>query len=93
MRCANLAHRRAPGEALRRAAGDEFIARPTYFDLEPEAYQQEMLDQLHSERDHGYLMVAATGTGKTMVAAFDYKRLCRQAGGRGCRSWRTARRS
>lgn len=82
---ANPAHRKALGEALRRESGDELIARPTYFDLEPKAYQQEMLDQLQLERDHDRwrnLVVAATGTGKTVVAAFDYKRLCQQAGGR-----------
>jgi superfamily II DNA or RNA helicase len=82
---ANPAHRKALGDALRRESGDELIARPTYFDLEPKTYQQEMLDQLQIERDHGRwrnLVVAATGTGKTVVAAFDYKRLCQQAGGR-----------
>jgi hypothetical protein len=82
---ANPAHRKALREALRRESGDKLIARPTYFDLEPKAYQQEMLDQLQLERDHGRwrnLVVAATGTGKTVVAAFDYKRLCQQAGGR-----------
>ncbi|MDI3515642.1 MAG: hypothetical protein PWP40_2871 [Rhodocyclaceae bacterium] len=82
---ANPAHRQALGEALRRESGDELIARPTYFDLEPKAYQQEMLDQLQIERDHDRwrnLVVAATGTGKTVVAAFDYKRLCDQVGGR-----------
>lgn len=80
----NPAHRIALGDALKRELGDEIIARPTYFDLEPKAYQQEMLDQLQVERDHGRrrnLVVAATGTGKTVVAAFDYKRLCMQQGG------------
>lgn len=49
-----------------------------YFDLKPFTYQQEILDQLAIERTvhHSYrnLVVAATGTGKTMVAAFDFKR-------------------
>jgi superfamily II DNA or RNA helicase len=27
-------------------------------------------------------MVAATGTGKTVVAAFDYRRICEEIGGR-----------
>ncbi|MGB7989209.1 MAG: DUF3427 domain-containing protein [Candidatus Methylophosphatis roskildensis] len=82
---ANQAHRTALGDALRREAGDDIVARPTYFDLEPKTYQQEMLDQLQIERDHGRwrnLVVAATGTGKTVVAAFDYKRICAQEGGR-----------
>lgn len=81
----NPAHRTALGEALRRESGEDIVARPTYFDLEPKTYQQEMLDQLQIERDHDRwrnLVVAATGTGKTVVAAFDYKRLCMQEGGR-----------
>lgn len=81
----NPLHRTALGEALKRESGGDVIARPTYFDLEPKTYQQEMLDQLQIERDHGRwrnLVVAATGTGKTVVAAFDYKRSCAQSGGR-----------
>ena len=81
----NPLHRAALGEALKREAGDDVIARPTFFDLEPKAYQQEMLDQLQTERAHGRqrnLVVAATGTGKTVIAAFDYKRSCAQTGGR-----------
>jgi superfamily II DNA or RNA helicase/HKD family nuclease len=81
----NPVHRAALGEALKREAGEDVVARPTFFDLEPKAYQQEMLDQLLIERAHGRtrnLVVAATGTGKTVVAAFDYKRICAQEGGR-----------
>ena len=44
------------------------------------SYQQQMLDELAVERDvhnrHRNLIVAATGTGKTVVAALDYRRLC-----------------
>lgn len=82
---ANPQHRAALGVALQREAGDDLVARSTYFDLQPKAYQQQMLDQLHNERDHGRwrnLVVAATGTGKTVVAAFDYRRSCAQLGGR-----------
>lgn len=82
---ANPQHRAALGVALQREAGDDLVARPTYFDLQPKAYQQQMLDQLHNEREHGRcrnLVVAATGTGKTVVAAFDYRRSCAQLGGR-----------
>lgn len=49
-----------------------------YFDLRPYAFQQEILDKIQAERDlqdrDRHLIVAATGTGKTMVAAFDYRR-------------------
>lgn len=49
-----------------------------YFDVKPHHYQQEILDQLEAEREvHGHfknLVVAATGTGKTVISAFDYKR-------------------
>ncbi|MFD2376325.1 DUF3427 domain-containing protein [Ottowia pentelensis] len=44
-----------------------------------------MLEQLNTERAHGRsrnLLVAATGTGKTVVAAFDYRNTCRKEGGR-----------
>ena len=48
-------------------------------DVRPFAYQQQMLDELAVERDvhnrHRNLVVAATGTGKTVVAALDYRRL------------------
>ena len=53
----------------------------SFFDIRPYAYQQEILDKLSAERSlHGRwrnLVVAATGTGKTVVAALDY---ARQAG-------------
>jgi superfamily II DNA or RNA helicase len=54
-------------------------ALPVWFDLRPYAYQREMLDQLAAERTlhnrwHN-LVVAATGTGKTVLAAFDVARL------------------
>lgn len=46
--------------------------------INPYPYQQEILDQLEAERKvhHHYknLVVASTGTGKTVVAAFDYRR-------------------
>lgn len=87
-----------PNRAEHRAALDVAIAkekgggRPdqpanvlSFFDIQPKNYQLEMLEQLQAERAHGRmrnLVVAATGTGKTVVAAFDYQRLCQQYGGR-----------
>ena len=49
----------------------------TFFDITAKRYQQDILEQLASEREHGRhrnLLVAATGTGKTVMAALDYKR-------------------
>lgn len=49
-----------------------------YFDIIPYAYQQTILDRLEIEREvygsYRNLIVAATGTGKTIVSAFDFKR-------------------
>ena len=49
------------------------------FDIAPRPYQSEILERLDSERRrydrHRNLLVAATGTGKTVVSAFDYQRL------------------
>ena len=48
-------------------------------DVTPYPHQSEILEKLHVERErhHRYrnLVVAATGTGKTIVAALDFKRL------------------
>ncbi len=58
-------------------------------DIQPYSYQQEILDKLDAERTvRGYyrnLVVAATGTGKTVISALDYKRFRRQHAGRPCR--------
>lgn len=57
----------------------------TWFDIQPKPFQQIMLDQLTHERLHGRrrnLLVSATGTGKTVIAALDYRQLCLQEGGR-----------
>ncbi|WP_417850642.1 DUF3427 domain-containing protein [Thalassoglobus sp.] len=54
------------------------------FDLKPYPFQEEILDVLAAEREiqqkQRHLVVAATGTGKTMIAAFDYARICRELG-------------
>lgn len=82
----NVEHRRALAAALgRESFGGEPSAAISFFDLQPKTYQQEMLEQLTTERAHGRtrnLLVAATGTGKTVVAAFDYRNTCRIEGGR-----------
>jgi superfamily II DNA or RNA helicase/HKD family nuclease len=83
----NEAHQRALAAALHREGGvatDDVVVRG-FFDLSPKTYQQEMLEALALERHHGRyrnLLVAATGTGKTVVAAFDYRRTVQEKGGR-----------
>jgi superfamily II DNA or RNA helicase/HKD family nuclease len=74
-------------ERLREAIGRERASGTetgtiVSFDLRPYPFQEEILDVLAAEREiqkkHRHLVVAATGTGKTMIAAFDYARVCRQ---------------
>jgi superfamily II DNA or RNA helicase/HKD family nuclease len=82
----NADHRQALAAALgRESFGGEPAGVVSFFDLQPKTYQQDMLEQLLAERAHGRhrnLLVAATGTGKTVVAAFDYRNTCRSEGGR-----------
>jgi superfamily II DNA or RNA helicase/HKD family nuclease len=69
---------------LRAALQDERGGGPresrtrVFFTLRPYPFQQEILERLEAERTlHGRrrnLVVAATGTGKTVIAAFDYQR-------------------
>ncbi len=57
--------------------------------IAPYSYQQEILDKLEAERKvRGYtrnLVVAATGTGKTVISALDYKRFRKQNPDKPCR--------
>lgn len=84
----NPEHRRALVTALGResfGAGESGNVITRFFDLQPKPYQQDMLEQLSAERLHGRrrnLVVAATGTGKTIVAAFDYRNTSQRVGGR-----------
>ncbi len=64
---------------LRRALSEpETRGGSLLFELEPKAWQKPMLRELEEARKAGRtknLVVAATGTGKTLVAAFDYQAL------------------
>lgn len=55
-----------------------------FLDVTPWPHQSEMLEKLAVERErhgrHRNLVVAATGTGKTIVSALDFKRLKQQMG-------------
>jgi superfamily II DNA or RNA helicase/HKD family nuclease len=85
----NSDHRSALTQAIAKEKGggksEQSASVLSFFDLAPKNYQLEMLQQLAAERQYGRmrnLVVAATGTGKTVVAAFDYRRLCEEHGGR-----------
>ncbi|MCO5994798.1 DUF3427 domain-containing protein [Actinoallomurus rhizosphaericola] len=68
-------------EALKKEAGGplELPLQITNISVAPYPYQREILDELQAARElHDHwrnLVVMATGTGKTVVAALDYKRL------------------
>src|SRR6185369_9705387 len=55
-----------------------------FFDLRPHPFQERILEALERERSSHdrwrNLVIAATGTGKTVVAAFDFKRFFEQKG-------------
>jgi superfamily II DNA or RNA helicase/HKD family nuclease len=76
-------------DALAEASGRTQHSRVTIslsgLAVRPYRYQQEMLEALDVERTvhdrHRNLVVAATGTGKTVVAALDYRGLCNEQTG------------
>ncbi|MEP7095070.1 MAG: DUF3427 domain-containing protein [Flavobacterium sp.] len=55
----------------------EYTFTTAYFHIKPFPYQNEILEKLEVERTihnrYRNLLVAATGTGKTVISAFDYK--------------------
>ena len=65
--------------ALQEAKGSFNPSTPSvYFDIKPHSHQQTILEKLEVERDlhnrYRNLVVAATGTGKTIISAFDFSR-------------------
>ena len=74
--------------ALSRQRGDAGTDDGTWLsllvDVAPKPHQDVVLEALEAERRRGYhrnLVVAATGTGKTWIAAFDFKQLRDQGAG------------
>ena len=75
-------------DALAEASGTRSNGRSTLtisgLEVRPYLYQQMMLDEIRAERDvhdrHRNLVVAATGTGKTVLAALDFRNLVRATG-------------
>lgn len=76
----------ALGRQKRRKSGLSPIEGFAGLDVHPHPHQRRMLEDLMVQRDrhdrHRNLVVAATGTGKTVVAALDYQALCQRAGRR-----------
>ncbi len=74
-------------DALAEASGTRSHDRVTIslsgLEVRPFPYQARMLEEIAAERAvhrrHCNLVVAATGTGKTVVAALDFKSLCEQS--------------
>jgi superfamily II DNA or RNA helicase/HKD family nuclease len=68
----------------RRSLGEASTISFAGLDVRPYPHQQRMLDALTIERErhnrHRNLVVAATGTGKTVVAALDYRQLVHRHG-------------
>lgn len=64
--------------ALRKESKKDFINTAAFFDIKPFPFQNEILEKLATERivHHRFrnLIVAATGTGKTVISAFDFKK-------------------
>ena len=64
--------------AIERARNHSSTGPAVFFDLRPHPFQERILEALERERNtHDRwrnLVIAATGTGKTVMAAFDFKR-------------------
>lgn len=73
---------RLAGAIQHARTGDRRTERSFFADLRPHPFQERILDALAAARVAGQsrnLVVAATGTGKTVVAGFDYARFVAQA--------------
>lgn len=77
-------HRDKLINSLQSAKALRTIDNPTiFFDIKPYPFQLEILEKLKVQREvhknYKNLVVAATGTGKTMISAFDYKNFKKQS--------------
>ena len=65
-------------EAINRERYSPGQSQMMIYDWKPHPFQREILDELDAEREvygsYRNLVIAATGTGKTVISAFDYKR-------------------
>ncbi len=64
-------------KALQNSSIKDKYSSLAYFEIKPFNYQNEILEELQVQREvhkrYKNLIVAATGTGKTVISAFDYK--------------------
>ena len=64
--------------ALKQQKGRDYSSSTHFFEIAPFPHQKEILEQLSVERDihqrYKNLVVAATGTGKTLISAFDFQK-------------------
>lgn len=78
----NLIHTEKLRIALKKEKTSERNNSAAYFDIKPFPFQEEILEKLETERllhnRFKNLIVAATGTGKTVISAFDFKHFKKQ---------------
>ena len=80
----NVEHVERLKESLKRESGSNSYSFSRFIDVDARPHQIEILEQLEDERSQGRmknLLVAATGTGKTIMAALDYRRIAQEQGG------------
>ncbi|WP_151670174.1 DUF3427 domain-containing protein [Nitrincola schmidtii] len=69
-------------KALSQQRGDDEAGQTHFFDISPFPHQSDILEQLAVERSihqrFRNLVVAATGTGKTLISAFDFARFIKE---------------
>ncbi|HDR04366.1 MAG TPA: DEAD/DEAH box helicase, partial [Candidatus Marinimicrobia bacterium] len=73
-------HQEKLRDALKEAKAPSYLSdAAAFFDLQPKHHQTMILETLHVERQlhqrYRNLIVAATGTGKTVISAFDFKNI------------------
>jgi superfamily II DNA or RNA helicase len=78
----NLQHSEKLRIALKKERTHDRNNFASYFDIKPFPFQEEILENLQTERlvhnRFRNLIVAATGTGKTVISAFDFKNFKKQ---------------
>ncbi len=83
--CGNEEHEELLKSALQKKKDRDQATLQFNFDIAPFDYQKEVLEKLEAQRKHygryRNLVVAATGVGKTVISAFDYRRF-QQSNGR-----------